>query len=165
MHWSLLLRTQTGVAKGDASNHLYPSHPPMWQNLGSLFESEAHKECKYVTRFDEQIPKTSAFKYPLPSEKRKTKLNFVWWLSTLFVCKEINFDRFPSGDISFFCCVVHVHLCVILLLSLSAPKESAPFILNLDPKNATFGTVKTLGMKITEQISFTRNGLSNKSYA
>ena len=129
----------------------------MWQNLGSLLESEAHKECKYDTNrggaSGVKLTKDSMNKYqkPLPpsnpslQKKRKKKINFVWWLSTLFVCKEINFDRFPSGDISFFCCVVHVHLCVILSVVTLCPKRKCPIYTEFRPQKCYFWHSQNFG--------------------
>ena len=48
---ALKLIPQTGVTKGDISNYLSLSLPLMRKNLGSLLESEAHKECKYNTNW------------------------------------------------------------------------------------------------------------------
>ena len=171
---ALKLIPQTGVAKGDESNHLYPSHPPMREYLGSLLESEAHKECDYDTNRGSasgvKLTQDSMNKFlkPLPpstpslQKKRKKELNFVWWLSTLCVCEEINFDRFCMGIFQFFA-VLSMFTSVLFFCCHSLPlKESAPSIIDLDPENATFDTVKILGMKFVEHISFTRTVPSNK---
>ena len=69
------------------------------------------------------------------------------------------------GIFQFFA-VLSMFTSVLFFCCHSLPlKESAPSIIDLDPENATFDTVKILGMKIAEHISFTRNGPSNKSYA